>query len=803
MMNTLAAIYKKQLQREIRSDSKIPYAFFVDNDTIETKDGHLLQIIKVDGLVADTLDDEIIDREKHLRNVLLISIADENTSVYVHTIRKKINTTLSGKFNCEFSQKLHEKWQAKLDEKSFYVNEHYITLVRKAPDVKIEKITDLMKSLSKSAHVKARSNYRNEQLKVLNSITLKVLSNLSAYQAKKLTNKSSTCGRYVVSELMTFLGYLINLEDREFAAPEADLSTVLGYQRLYFDSATGTLALKNSTQETRYAAILSIKNYNAFSYAGMFDRLFDLKVPMLMTQSFSFINKAASRKLIKEAQRHMAQGDDGVTSETYQVSETLDELGSGQSVYGEHHFSLLTHANDLATLEKQIQLIDSKLNEVGIISIREDAGLKSAFFSAFPANHAYIARKGGLNSKTMASFASLHNTSKGNAKGNHWGDAITLLETISGSPYYFNFHVLDVGNTFLVGPMGSGKTLLESFLLSESMKAGGRLYVFDKDRSMEALVRVMGGSYRQMQAGKRTGFAPFQIEDNEANRYFLAKLIKLMLKISGYVEDTESDKLIMQVIDGAFQLPKPDRVLRHIVPFFGMNQAGSMRSCMDKWVGKGIYAWVFDHDTDDFAVQRDIMGFDMTTILKDEICPVIYFYIFHHLEMAMDGTRTRIAVVEGWRALEEDIFRQQIKDWSSTPRKKESLLILDTQSPDDIAGSVVGCKVIQESVTQIFFANIKAEREVYITKFGLTEKEFQIIKTLDTASRYFLLKQGKNSAVVKLDLTGFDDEMPILSCRSAYLPILDRLLVEKGENPDSWMLEYCQRASSLKEKSNG
>src|SRR5690606_37047276 len=106
------------------------------------------------------------------------------------------------------------------------------------------------------------------------------------------------------------------------------------------------------------------------------------------------------------------------------------------------------------------------------------------------------------------------------AKNNHWGEAVTVLETLSGSPYYFNFHVLDVGNTFLVGPMGSGKTLLESFLLSESMKAGGRLYVFDKDRSMEAFIRAMGGSYGRLEACKRTGFAPFQLEDTKENLYF-------------------------------------------------------------------------------------------------------------------------------------------------------------------------------------------------------------------------------------------------------------------------------------------
>lgn len=800
MMSTLANTYQKQLARETAVASKVPYAYFVDEKTIETKDGHLLQAIKVNGLVADTLDDDLLDREKHLRNVLLMSVADANTAIYVHTIRKPVTSLLGGYYANAFSRQLHEKWQAKLKEKSFYITEHYLTVVKKPPMVKISKPADLLVSFSRAANKQAREQYRQNELKILNKTVHKIMSNLSRYGVYQLTNKQSENGQYDVSELMTFLGYLVNADERELALGEADLSTLLGRHRLFFDESTGTMAFKNASNKTRYAAILSIKNYSAMSYAGMFDQLFDLTVPMIMSQSFSFVDKSSSRKAIKEAQREMAQSDDGLTSETLKISDTLDTLGSGQSVFGNHQLSILTHANDLTALEKQVQLIDATLNELGMMAIREDAGLKAAFWSSLPANQAYLARKAGIHSKNMAAFASLHNASTGKAKNNHWGEAVTLLETMSGSPYYFNFHVLDVGNTFLVGPMGSGKTLLESFLLSESMKAGGRLYIFDKDRSMEAFVRVMGGSYGRFEAGKRTGFAPFQIEDTTENRYFLAKLIKLMLKISGYVENSESDQIISRVIEGAYQLPKQDRVLRHIVPFFGMNQAGSMRTYMEKWVGKGLYAWVFDHEQDDFAMKRDVMGFDMTTVLTDEICPVIYFYIFHHLEMAMDGTRTRIVIAEGWRALEEPLFREKIKDWSSTPRKKEGLLILDTQSPDEIAQSPVGCKVIQESVTQIFFANIKAERHVYIDKFGLTEKEFQIVKNLDTEARYFLLKQGKSSVVVKLDLSGFQLDLPILSCRLPYLPILDRLLLERGEEPKYWMADYCEEASQLKEE---
>ena len=48
---------------------------------------------------------------------------------------------------------------------------------------------------------------------------------------------------------------------------------------------------------------------------------------------------------------------------------------------------------------------------------------------------------------------------------NHWGQAVTVFETSSGTPYYFNFHKADLGNFTVIGPSGSGKTVTALSLL--------------------------------------------------------------------------------------------------------------------------------------------------------------------------------------------------------------------------------------------------------------------------------------------------------------------------------------------------
>ena len=101
----------------------------------------------------------------------------------------------------------------------------------------------------------------------------------------------------------------------------------------------------------------------------------------------------------------------------------------------------------------------SVFTNIGLISAREDVNLEPAFWANLPGNFSYIARRSLISNKNFASFASLHTFPAGSKTGNHWGEAITRLETTSGTPYWFNFHERDVGNFTVIGPTGTGKTL--------------------------------------------------------------------------------------------------------------------------------------------------------------------------------------------------------------------------------------------------------------------------------------------------------------------------------------------------------
>ena len=158
--------------------------------------------------------------------------------------------------------------------------------------------------------------------------------------------------------------------------------------------------------------------------------------------------------------------------------------------------------------------------------MREDTNLEPAFWGQFPGNEAYLVRRAMISTANMASFGSLHGFALGQAEGNHWGDAVTLLETTSATPFFFNFHHGDLGNFSVIGPSGSGKTVVMNFLAAQAQKFSPRTVLFDKDRGAELFIRGIGGRYDRIRAGEPTGFNPLALPDNAGQPRVPARLAR-------------------------------------------------------------------------------------------------------------------------------------------------------------------------------------------------------------------------------------------------------------------------------------
>jgi len=392
----------------------------------------------------------------------------------------------------------------------------------------------------------------------------------------------------------------------------------------------------------------------------------------------------------------------------------------------------------------------------------------------------------------LAGFAPLHNSHSGLLTATHWGPAVTVLETLSGTPYFFNFHLNDVGHTTVIGPTGSGKTVLVNFLCSQARKFGCRLFFFDKDRGAEIFLRALGGTYSILGGGECSGFNPLQLPDTPENRTFLMEWLESLVTTLNEPFSSQDLDRISQAVNGTYKLAPEDRTLAKIAPFLGMPGPGTVAGRLAMWHSDGALNNLFGNERDILNLAKGIAGFEMGPILQNRqaLAPML-LYLFHRIHLVLDGTPTMIVLDEAWALLDNPIFAPKIKDWLKTLRKLNALVVFATQSVEDASRSSISDTLVQQSATQIYLPNNKAT-ETYQTAFKLSDRELQIARELDPARHSFLIKQGKDAVVARLDLSGMKGAISVLSGRAETVRKLDAIRAKVGDDPTNWLHIYME-----------
>jgi type IV secretion system protein VirB4 len=778
----------KAVARERPVGAHLPYGRHVNDWTIETRDGLLLQVIQLRGLLFETADTDEINYRKRLRDAMLQAVGSSRFALYHHILRRRVEPEMGGEHGDPFSRDLDAAWRARLAAKQLYVNDLYLTIVRRPLQGRVG-VLDWIGRKAGRAGEQPEVNAAWE-LRQLDTAREAMLAALGSYGPRLLGLYEGPQG--LCSEPLEFLSALLNGENRPVLLPTQDAGDYLPYRRISFGQETVELG-RTGLAERSFVGIVSIKDYPGQTQAGMFDELLRLPYEINVSQSFGFVERQAALSGMNLALRRMRSAEDEAVSLRSELSRAKDEVAAGRAAFGEHHMTVALRGDTPAEVDDGIAEVQAALADLGIIAVREEIALEPAFWAQFPGNFKYIARRGLVSTGNFAGLASGHNFPIGKARGNHWGDAVTLLETTAAGPYYFNFHQGDLGNFTVIGPSGSGKTVVLNFLLAQARKYRPRIIFFDKDRGAELFIRAIGGRYDLLRPGTPSGLNPLQVEDTAANRQFLIDWLALL---AGGADIDELSK-IKDAVDANFQQPHEHRRLRHLAELFRGGHrphAADLWARLRPWWGEGERAWLFDNREDRIDLSAESVGFDMTQILDDaSVRTPAMMYLFHRVEERLDGSPSIVVVDEGWKALDDDVFVRRIKDWEKTIRKRNGIVGFATQSAQDALESKIASAIIEQAATQIFMANPKAREDDYVTGFGLTPHEYEIIRTLPDDAHCFLVKHGSDSVVVRLNLTGEKDLLTILSGRERTVRILDDIRAESGDDPQEWIPRLLER----------
>ena len=773
--------------KEARAGDRLPYLRLIDESTLLLRDGSVMTAIQVPGLLFETEDSEALNAHAATREVVLRSTLDARFVLYHHVIRRRVSVDLEADFPDPISRHIDACWRDRLGSGQLFVNDQFITLIRRPARGKAGLVERVGKKFRRQDGDRLEPDPKD--LRSLRAASQGLVAALSAYGATPLGEYTGPQGS-TNSEMLELLSALYNGEMRPVRKPadDVDIGHMLPYRRVSF----GLDAIETrGSGAPEFAAILGMKDYPEATSPGLLDSLLRLPFEMVVSESYAPTERQTARERMDLAIRRLKSADEEAAAERADMLAARDALGNGAVGFGDHHLTVMVRERQLGQLDDAMAACAAALADTGAIAVREDTNLEPAFWGQFPGNEAYLVRRALISSANMASFGSLHGFALGQAQGNHWGEAVTLLETTSATPFFFNFHHGDLGNFSVIGPSGSGKTVVMNFLAAQAQKFSPRTILFDKDRGAELFVRGIGGRYDSIRSGEPTGFNPLALPDTPGNLAFLRDWLGVLLKAEG----PEEEQTIAAAVDAAYANDASLRRLRHFRELLSGTrrpQPGDLADRLGAWIGAGEgpggeHAWLFDNSEDRLDLGARVLGFDMTALLENpRLRTPTMMYLFHRIEERLDGKPTMILIDEGWKALDDEVFAARIRDWLKTLRKRNALVGFATQSARDALESRISTALVEQTATMVFMPNSRARPEDYCDGFGLTEHELALIRTLPAHSRCFLVRQPDASVVVRLDLSGAPEVLTLLSGRESSVRRLDLLREALGDAPSEW-----------------
>lgn len=787
---------KQQVDNSVRMEIPVPdfvpYACHYDPYTVLTKNGELLQIIKITGFSYETVGSKTSSLREMLRNAVMNNVKTNKIAIWYHTVRRTSNLDPGGEYPENFASFLNRSWNTKNNWNDQYVNEVYITLIHDGQSTKFASATGFFRSIYFPAQRRHHDSYLDRACNTLTEATDGILNDLMHFGAKKLSI-TKVDGVYY-SEPITFINKIISLEDTPMKVPVSDISKYLVTHKVAFGNNAFEVI---GDQGKHFGTIFSLKEYHELS-DKLLDILLQLPMKFLISQSVDFI-KSDMAQAEYEKQKIVldASGDDYLKHITG-IDKIIENTSKSQTDFGEHQITIMLIVDTLEQLNKEVETLIFYLNKLGIVAVREDLYMEQCFWSQLPANFQFLCRQTFINTSYTGGYASLNNFPAGKKKGNHWGPAVTVFRTVNDTPYFFNFHIENNGHTMIIGPYGTGKTVLLNFLLAEARKYNNNLYFFDQMRASKTFIKAVGGHYLVVEKNNllERKFNPF-ILPVETNILFLMKWVQYLLK-EDEIDIFEPDhELIRETIEELYKnYPDNQRSLITLQTIFKQNSDLEYADRLDKWIGDGQYAGYFD-STDDYLNQMlPIIGFGMSHIIddKDILIPILS-YLLYRIEISLDGTPTIIVLDEAWKLIDNDYFTREFESWLDLLISKNAIVIFATESVDTATTSSITSKLIELVSTQIYLPNPEAS-ESYMENFGLSKAEFDMLHNMENEKREFLLKKKDEAVVGKLDLSSME-ELFVLSGNDETVGVMEQVISEKGEVPDIWLSEFYSRMHQI------
>jgi type IV secretion system protein VirB4 len=269
---------------------------------------------------------------------------------------------------------------------------------------------------------------------------------------------------------------------------------------------------------------------------------------------------------------------------------------------------------------------------------------------------------------------------------------------------------------------------------------------------------------------------PLASIDNEADKVAALEWVEAVLGLSGMTPDPRQRGLLTAAIrnladttvadpqTGEFLVQRERAALRTLTHFVSSVQEKDIKDALEFYTGNKDAGTLFDGKGNDIEYKR-LTVFEMDHIysMSRRIHIPAFLFLFREIEKRISEFRegsnppSLIVIDEAWLALKDEMFREKIREWLLTLRKKNCAVVLATQDIGEIVNSPIRDTILDSCRTKILLPNQNARSQgmkvLYRDHLGMNERQIEILSAaIPKRQYYFANNHSRNYRLFDLGL---------------------------------------------------
>ena len=465
-----------------------------------------------------------------------------------------------------------------------------------------------------------------------------------------------------------------------------------------------------------------------------------------------FAKRKSIAAMLKEIMTNEASAlmDSDAANKAVDADLALQELGSDLVGTAYVTATVTVWHDDPRIADERLRLVEKIIQGRDFTCMTERVNAIEAWLGSLPGQVYANVRQPPISTLNLAHMIPLSAVWAGPARNDHLdGPPLFFADTEGSTPFRFSTHVGDVGHTLIVGPTGTGKSVLLALMALQFRRyEQTQVFAFDFGGSIRCATLAMGGDFEDLagalsDAEDTVSLQPLARIDDAAERSWAQDWLAGLLGREGVTIDPSAKDHLWSALTSLASAPVEERTLTGLSVLL---QSQELKRALQPYCIGGPFGRLLDAEHEALGT-ADVQAFETEGLIGTAAAPAVLAYLFHRIEGRLDGRPSLIIVDEGWLALDDATFGGQLKEWLKTLRKKNASVVFATQSLSDVDGSNIAAAIIESCPTRVFLPNERAfEPQIanIYRRFGLNDRQIEILARATPKRDYYAQSRRGN-----------------------------------------------------------